>query len=83
VLKSQTRTREIREKHTPTQSLNRVPITEILTKEPQGITHIIPRSDVKETVKEITRFNLSKESESLVNILRLLQGQDNFCLFKI
>jgi hypothetical protein len=32
------------------------------------------RNDVKEIVKEITRFNLPKELEFLINIFRLLQG---------
>jgi hypothetical protein len=44
---------------------------------------MMPRSDVKKAVKEITRFNLFKELEFLINIFRLLQGQDNFYLFKI
>jgi hypothetical protein len=35
---------------------------------------MIPRNDVKKTIKEITRFNLPKKSESLINIFRLLQG---------
>jgi hypothetical protein len=44
---------------------------------------MMPRNDVKKAMKKITRFNLSKKSESLINIFRLLQGQDNFYLFKI
>jgi hypothetical protein len=43
----------------------------------------MPRNDVKEAMKEITRFNLFKKLKSLINIFRILQGQDNFCLFKI
>jgi hypothetical protein len=74
VLKNQTRTREIEKKHALTQSLNKIPITEILTKESQSITYMISRSDVKKAVKEITRFNLFKELKSLINIFRILQG---------
>jgi hypothetical protein len=43
----------------------------------------MPRSDVKKAIKEITRFNLFKELEFLVNIFRLLQKQNDFYLFKI
>ena len=74
MLKNQTRTREIEKKHALTQSLNKIPITEILTKESQSITYMISRSDVKKAVKEITRFNLFKELKSLINIFRILQG---------
>jgi hypothetical protein len=42
----------------------------------------MPRNDVKKIMKKITRFNLSEESESLINIFRLLQGQNDFYLFK-
>jgi hypothetical protein len=72
VLRNQTRTREIKKKYALTQSFNKILITETLTKKFQNITHIMPRSDVKKAVKAITRFNLSKKSESLVNIFRLL-----------
>jgi hypothetical protein len=32
------------------------------------------RNDIKKAIKEITRFNLLKELEFLINIFRLLQG---------
>jgi predicted Fe-Mo cluster-binding NifX family protein len=72
VLKNQTRTREIEKKHTPTQSPNKISITKILIKESQGITHMMPRSDVKKVIKEITRFNLPEKLKFLVNIFRIL-----------
>jgi hypothetical protein len=55
------------------QSLNKVFITETLIKKSQGIIHMMSQNDVKEALKEITRFNLFEKSESLVNIFRLLQ----------
>jgi ribosome biogenesis protein Nip4 len=72
VLKNQTRTRKVEKKYALTQSLSRIFITETFIKESQSITHIIPRSDVKEIMKEITRFNLFKELKSLINIFRIL-----------
>jgi hypothetical protein len=72
VLKNQTRTRKVENKYALTQSLSRIFITETFIKESQSITHIIPRSDVKEIMKEITRFNLFKELKSLINIFRIL-----------
>jgi hypothetical protein len=43
---------------------------------------MIFRNDVKKAIKEITRFNLFKELKILINIFRILQGQNDFCLLK-
>jgi hypothetical protein len=40
------------------------------------------RNDVKKVIKKITRFNLPKELKFLINIFRMLQGQNDFYLFK-
>lgn len=83
VLRSQARKKEAGEKHATSQSPSREPTTESIEQdETPGLPQIVLRRDVNEAMREMAPLDPPEESRTLVDIIRMLQGQDVFCSSK-